>query len=374
VNDSRKIYLDYNATAPLRPEVHEVMQEALDGSTMLNPSSIHWAGRKARQYFESARRTIGQYFDRKASEIIFTGGGSEADNLALLGLEAERIIVSSVEHPAVLQTAEHLKAHGREIIKIPVDGEGQLDLEKLEESLNEKKCLVSIMAVNNETGVIFPTDTITKMAHKANAIVHVDAVQAIGRIPVPSKADLISISGHKLGASVGVGALITRERIPLAPMIYGGSQEHGRRAGTGNVVGAAGLAKAVTLCIEERTQETQRLHQFRAQLEDALNLIDGAQVVAQSADRVANTVTAVFDGLEDESLLHALDLEGFACSSGSACASGSVEASHVLLSMGIPRKLARSALRISYGWKTSATEITTLIQHLGRILAQVKKP
>jgi len=367
----KKIYLDYNATAPLRPEIREQMQEIWTQDNILNPSSVHWAGRKARQYFESARRSISQHFNRKASEIIFTSGGSEADNLALCGVEAERIIISQVEHPAVLETADFLEKNGREIIRISVDQQGQLNLGELQHAL-QPKSLVSIMAINNETGVIFPTEEITKMSHKAGALVHIDAVQSVGRLPLPQEADLITISGHKLGGPVGIGALISRETIPLAPMVHGGSQERGRRAGTGNVVGAMALAQALELTLDGHEEEVKRLQSLRDQLDEGLNQLEGVSILAQDSQRACNTSTVLFEGIEDESVLHALDLEGIACSSGSACASGSLEASHVLLAMGIPAKKARSALRISTGRTSTESHISYLIQSLEVILPQIR--
>jgi len=365
------IYLDYNATAPLNHEIRDELFELWAKDEILNPSSIHWAGRKARKHFESARRRIAHYFDRKPSEVIFTSGGSEADNMALLGIPAERIITSKVEHPAVLETAEYLEKKGRDVIYLSVDANGQLDLDELKVSVTDKS-LVSIMAVNNETGVIFPIEEITAICHEAGALVHVDAVQSIGRIPICSSPDLITVSGHKLGAPVGAGALIAKELIPMAPLIHGGAQERGRRAGTGNVIGALGLAMAIEYAEEHRKSEAARLQGLRDELEEQVKKISGAEIVAETASRVCNTTTLVFEGIEDESIVHALDLTGIACSSGSACASGSLEASHVLLSMGIPSKKSKSALRISMGRSTTRPHIEKLVASLREIVPSVR--
>ena len=365
------IYLDYNATAPLNPDIRDQLFELWTAEGILNPSSIHWAGRNARKHFESARRRIAQFFDRKPSEVIFTSGGSEADNMALLGVPAERIITSKVEHPAVLETVEYLEKNGRDVVYLPVDADGKLDLEILKANVTSKT-LVSIMAVNNETGVIFPIEEITSICHEVGALVHVDAVQSIGRIPICSSPDLITISGHKLGAPVGAGALIARELIPMAPLIHGGAQERGRRAGTGNVIGALGLAMALEQAEKHRDSESVRLRILRDKLEEKVKAIPGAEIVAEGSDRVCNTTTLVFDGIEDESVVHALDLSGIACSSGSACASGSLEASHVLLAMGIPVKKARSALRISMGKSTTDAYIEKLVGALQEIVPSVR--
>ena len=365
------IYLDYNATAPLNPNIRDQLFELWTQDNILNPSSIHWAGRNARKHFESARRRIAQFFDRKPSEVIFTSGGSEADNMALLGVPAKRIITSKVEHPAVLETVEYLEKNGRDVVYLPVDANGKLDLEMLKNCVTPES-LVSIMAVNNETGVIFPIDEVTAICHEVGALVHVDAVQSIGRLPICSAPDLITISGHKLGAPVGAGALIARELIHMAPIIHGGAQERGRRAGTGNVIGALGLAMALEHAEKNREVETERLQKLRDKLEVEIKQISGVEIVAESAPRVCNTTTLVFEDIEDESIVHALDLAGIACSSGSACASGSLEASHVLISMGIPAKKAKSALRISMGGSTTNHHIEKLVASLREIVPSVR--
>lgn len=369
-----RIYLDYNATAPADPGVSQAIAPLAE--VFGNASSIHWAGREARRHLEAARTALAARSGRTPSEVIFTSGGSEANNLALRGALGplpgrRRLITSAVEHPSVRVTAEALAKAGVEHLEIPVDPEGRLDLAALERALAGPPALVSIMAVNNETGVRSPLSEVLALTRAAGALLHVDAIQAVGRVPVPWEAELISISGHKLGAPKGAGALLRKKSVPLEPLILGGPQERGLRAGTEPVASFAGLAAAVDRSIDREASEVLRLSQLQGALEDGLRAL-GAEIVGAGAPRVANTTLFTVEGLEAESLLQALDLEGIAASSGSACSSGSVEPSHVLLAMGRSRGQALSAIRVSTGLRTVREDIDALLAVLPGLLARIR--
>jgi len=329
-----------------------------------NASSIHWAGREAKKHLEKARNSIAARTGRRPSEVIFTSGGSEADNLALTAARNGRIIVSRIEHPAVLRPAANAEL-------IDVSPDGVIDLASLDRALETPAALVSVMAVNNETGVIQPIAEVIARAHARGALVHVDAVQAAGRIPLPLDADLISLSGHKLGAPKGVGALLGRTRVHLQPLIVGGAQERGMRAGTEPVAHAVALAAALDRALDH--DDTARLRALQARLEAGLTAIEGVTIVGAKSPRVANTTLAAFTGIEAETLLHALDLEGIAASSGSACSSGSVEPSPVLLAMGMSRAQALSAVRFSTGWASTEADVDAVIAVLPRLVARARR-
>jgi len=382
VNGPRRVYFDYNATAPLRPEVRRAIEPILFGDpsegAFGNPSSIHWAGQAARRHLEAARARVAARLGRKPSGVIFTSGGSEADNLALLGgamsrrVAHRRVVISTVEHPAVLEAARRLEELGVEVARLPVDAAGRLDLGELERALERPAALVSIMAVNNETGVVSPIDRVIDLARARGAFVHVDAVQAAGRIPLPLAADLFTLSGHKLGAPKGIGALVKREHVPLLPLVVGGPQERGHRAGTEPVASAVAFAAALDAALDEMDREQARLERLRARIDRAIEEIPGARVLGRDAPRVANTTAAVFSGVDGDSVLQALDLEGVAASSGSACSSGSLEPSHVLLAMGVSAAEALSAVRFSMGFATSEADVERLVGVLPRVVASVR--
>ncbi|MFO0727282.1 MAG: cysteine desulfurase family protein [Myxococcota bacterium] len=368
-----RVYLDYNATAPPDPAIREEVA-ALEAATG-NASSIHWAGREAKRALEGARGAVAKIFGRKPSEILFTSGGSEANNLALFGtLEASgrrRLLTSAVEHPSVLESAKALGRRGIEHQAIGVDGAGRLDLSALGALLAGPPALVSVMAANNETGVVSDLGGVIALAKAHGAILHVDAVQAAGRIPLPLEADLITLSGHKLGGHKGAGVLVRRANIPLAPLIHGGPQERGFRAGTEPFPLYFSLARALEATLARAEAEIPRLRALQERLEEGLVAL-GAQVLGAGAPRLVNTTSVLFAGVEAETLLVALDLEGIAASSGSACSSGSVEPSHVLVAMGQSPAEALSAVRFSTGRGTTATEIEALLAILPRVLAQVR--
>jgi cysteine desulfurase len=356
-----RVYLDHNATSPLKESARRAMLAALELHG--NASSIHAEGRAAHSLVEGAREVIARALGAMAPMVVFTSSGSEANNLALKGTPVERLIISAVEHPSVLEAA---RGAGKAADLLPVDGEGVLDLESLERLLaTGPKALVSIMLANNETGVIQPIRAAASIAHAHGALLHTDAVQALGKIPVNFGllgVDLMTVSAHKLGGPVGAGALIVRDGLALEPLIHGGTQELRRRAGTENLAAIAGFAAAV----EEKGLEIRGL---RDHLESGL---ESAVIFGAKAERLPNTSCFAMPGLSAESALMALDLAGFAVSSGSACSSGKVAKSHVLAAMGVHPDLAKAAIRVSLGWTTTAEHIEQFISAWGRIKARRK--
>jgi cysteine desulfurase len=356
-----RVYLDHNATSPLKESARQAMLSAFE--LIGNASSIHEEGRKARALLDGQREAIARALGAIAPMVVFTAGGSEANNLALKGAPVERLIVSAIEHPSVLEAA---RALGKPVEILPVDGEGLVDLAGLERLLKAgPKALISVMLANNETGVIEPIGEIVRLAQTHGALVHTDAVQALSKIPVNFGllgVDLLSVTAHKLGGPVGVGALLVRDGLALEPLIHGGGQELRRRAGTENFVAIAGFAAAV----EEKRLEIRAL---RDHLESRL---EGAVIFGARVERLPNTSCFAMPGLSAETALMALDLAGFAVSSGSACSSGKVAKSHVLAAMGIAPELASSALRVSLGWSTTAEDIEQFISAWSRIKARRK--
>jgi cysteine desulfurase len=328
-----------------------------------NASSIHGEGRRAHALLDEARDAVARVVGVVAPMVVFTSGGSEANNLALNGAPVHRLIVSGVEHPSVLEAA---KATGMPVAILPVDRHGIVDLFVLDHLLaTGPRTLVSIMLANNETGVIAPMREIVAVAHKHGALVHCDAVQALGKIPVNFGllgVDLLSLSAHKLGGPMGAGALIIRDGLALDPLIYGGGQELRRRAGTENIAAIAGFAAAVA---EKRLEIKALRDHLESRLEDAV--IFGAET-----ERLPNTSCFAAPGLAAETALMALDLAGFAVSSGSACSSGKVAKSHVLQAMGVAPDIAGSALRVSLGWTTTADDIEQFISAWAKIRARRK--
>ncbi len=351
------IYLDYNATAPTRPEVIALVGEIL--ATVGNASSVHQAGRKARARIDTARQQVADLVGAQAGNVIFTGGGTEADNLALRGFGPRRLIVSGIEHGAILAPALLLDPGA---VVVGVDNQGRLDLAALEAALAEsdRPALVSLMLANNETGVIQPVAEAAKIAHAHDALVHCDAIQGAGKIPVDIEAlgvDLLSLSAHKIGGLQGVGALVLREdRMVLAQMV-GGGQEMGRRSGTENVVGIAAFGEAARLAANELKQFAE-LAKLRDNMEDRLAEIAPARkVIGGDVARVPNTSCVTMPGVRSDTQVMALDLSGIAVSAGSACSSGKVAASHVLDAMGVELDEAMTAIRVSLGRDTTPAEI-----------------
>ena len=359
-----RAYLDHNATSPLRPEARDAMIAALDQCG--NASSVHAEGRAARAMIETAREEIARALGTIAPTVVFTSGGSESCNQAIRGVEADRIIVSAIEHPCVLEAA---KAAGKPVSLIPVDADGVIDLEALDAILadGEGRALVCVMLANNETGVIQPVREVVALAQKHHALVHCDAVQAFGKIQVNFGllgVDLLSVSAHKLGGPQGVGALVIRDGLAVSPLIRGGGQELRRRAGTENVSAIAGFAAAVNAA-----QETESpIKALRDQVESALEQGPGkVTVFGKGAQRLPNTVCFALPGLAADTALIAFDLDGVAVSSGSACSSGKVAASHVLQAMGAEETAVRSAIRVSLGWNSTESDVNRFIDSWQRI-------
>ncbi|WP_343715813.1 cysteine desulfurase family protein [Inquilinus sp.] len=344
------VYLDHNATAPLRPEAREAMLAALDA--VGNPSSVHRFGREARRLVEAGRRQVAALAGVAPAQIVFTGGATEANALALTGLGRRRILASAIEHDSALAWATE---------RIPVGGDGRVDLDALDRMLaaDGEPTIVSIMAVNNETGVIQPVAEAAAIARRHGALVHCDAVQAAGRIPLPvvgAEVDVLSLSAHKLGGPQGIGALVLRDGLPLAPLLRGGAQEGRRRAGTENVAGIAGFGAAAAAAAVADRADMPRIAALRDELEIRL-AAEGAVVLGAGVPRVANTSCVAMPGVTAETQVAALDLAGVAVSAGSACSSGKVRRSHVLEAMGLPGDLVEGAIRISLGPGTDAEAI-----------------
>lgn len=368
----RRIYLDHNATTPLDPSVLAAMMPYLS-EHYGNASSYHEAGRVARQAIERARLQVASFLGATAAEVVFTGSGTEADNLALRGVAAaaghrgRHLVIGATEHAAVLRTAAALTTGGWEVTWLPVDGQGQVDPAAVRRALRADTVLVSVMVANNETGVIQPVADIAAVAHAAGVLVHTDAIQAAGKMPLQVDAlgvDLLSLAGHKVYGPKGTGALYVRAGTPLQAGLTGGPQEAGRRAGTENVAGVVGLGAALAAATKG---EPQRLEGLRQRLVNGvLAGLDGVQVHGAHAPRLANTASLSFAGVDGEAVLLHLDLAGIAAATGSACSSESAEPSHVLLAMGVPPRLARGTVRFSLGRDNTEADIDTTIAALTR--------
>ncbi|MGD8378542.1 MAG: cysteine desulfurase family protein [Gammaproteobacteria bacterium] len=366
-----RVYLDHNATTPVEPRVAEAMQQAL-GAGCGNPSSVHREGRMARTLLEQARARVAALADVEPARVVFCSGGTEADNLALNGLIEQwrepRILVSAVEHAAVREPAASLRRRGIGVHEIAVDGEGRLDMAQLVAQLTPGVRLVSVMAANNETGVLQDIPAIAERVHAAGALLHCDAIQWAGKLdlaPITRAADLVSLSAHKLGGPRGVGALIVDKRLDLQPLIAGGGQEGGRRGGTENLPGIVGFGRACEIAAEAREEHAARIGALRDHLESQLAGYPGVTVVARAAPRLPNTSQLLMSKMDGEMAVMALDRAGLAVSSGSACHSGSGRPSHVLLAMGLDEVTARSAVRVSFGRENTEADVVRLLRAIG---------
>lgn len=351
----QSIYLDYNATAPVRPQAASRMAELLAGPC--NPSSVHRFGRDAKKHLEQARKTIADSISAWPNEIIFMGSGTEANATALRGMGARRVLVSAVEHSSVLKARSDLQV-------IPVDAQGIIDLTALDAMLAEdaRPALVSVMLANNETGVIQPARKVAELCRKHNALLHCDAVQGLGKIPVDFGAlgaDILTLSAHKCGGPVGAAALVLRRDLAMTPLLAGGGQEMGRRAGTENVPALAAFAVAVELAADRSHMKELRgwLDAMEVEMEAS-----GATVFGRGVERLPNTSCVAMPGVSNEVQLMDFDLKGFAVSAGSACSSGRIEGSHVLAAMGVGKPLSTSAIRVSGGWQTTRKEVNLFIE------------
>ena len=353
----QRIYLDYAATTPVLPEVLEAMVPYFSGE-FGNASGVYSWSRTARQALDQARDQVAKVLGAQPEEIVFTGGGSESDNLAIKGAawayrdRGRHIITSAIEHHAVLEACHWLEGQGFEVTYLPVNGEGLVDPQSVKEALRPDTILVTIMHANNEVGTIQPIAEIGEIVRDTKAVFHTDAVQTAGVLDINVdhlNVDLLTLSGHKLYGPKGVGALYVRKGTRLVPMIHGGGHERRRRAGTENVPGIVGLARALEITHSERESENARLQALRDKLISGLSAIPYTRVNGSLAQRLPNNVNVCFEFIEGESLLLTLDMRGVAASSGSACTSGSLEPSHVLLAMGLPHEIAHGSLRLTLG-------------------------
>jgi cysteine desulfurase len=360
------IYLDYNATAPVRPAVVEAMAAAL--AEVGNASSVHRFGRAGRAAVETAREQVARLVGVRPEQVVFTAGGTEANNLALAGAGRDRAVISAIEHDSVLRAAPAADI-------LPVQGDGVADLDALAAMLGrgDRPALLSLMLANNETGVIQPVAAAAQIAHAAGALVHCDAVQAIGKIAVDMHAlgaDYLSVSAHKFGGPQGVGALVLADHAPLAAQLRGGGQERGRRAGTENVAGIVGFGIAAAAATAEM-ESMAKLAELRDELERRAQAIaPGALVFGKSALRLPTTSCLALPGLSSEIQVMALDLAGVAVSAGSACSSGKVRPSHVLQAMGADAAQAASAIRVSLGWRTTRDDVEGFIAAWGALVSR----
>lgn len=376
------IYFDHAATTPVRPEVLEAMLPFF-GPRFGNPSSVHRWGREARAALDEARERVARCIGARADELCFTSGGTEGDNLAVLGswraLRASRpaVVTTPIEHKAVLAAVHQAAKEGAEERIVDVDGQGQVSADGFRDALDDKVACVSMMWVNNEVGVVQDIPSFVPLAKERGALFHTDAVQAFGKVPIDVKelpVDYLTISGHKIGAPKGIGAMYIRRGSPLEPLMHGGTQDRGRRPGTENVAMAVGFARAAELTLAEREAECTRLAALRDTLEEALLArIPDAQVHARGATRAPHIVNISVPGTDSEALLMALDLQGVACSAGSACQSGSVSPSHVLAAMGVAPALASAAIRMSIGVMTTEEEVRRVAELFPALIAKARR-
>jgi len=385
----QRVYFDNNATTPVLPEVFEAMRPYF-GEHFGNASSIHHHGQETRAAVERAREFVAGLLRCRTSEVVFTSGGTESDNLAMFGLAqaGDHMITSTIEHHAVLNAAKHLEEKGCEVTYVPVDGSGLLDPDDVKRALRPNTKLITIMMANNETGVVQPVEEIGKVAAEADVYFHTDAVQAAGKSPIDVDqigCDLLTISGHKLHAPQGVGALYVRKGTQLEPMLYGGRHERSRRAGTENVPGIVGLGAAADLASAGfKRGDDKKMAAMRDRLERELLRIEstGVNGVAASSHpseawvghpRVPNTTNIYFEGIDGEALVIALDLKGLAVSTGAACSSGAIEPSHVLTAMGLSPDRARASIRFSLGKQNTPEEVDFALDLVPGTVARLRE-
>jgi cysteine desulfurase len=379
------VYLDYAATTPVRQEVVEAMLPFFGAQSFGNPSSAHRFGRAARAGLEEAKRKVAAAVDAEPNQVVFTSGGTEADNLAIVGAalaarDAGRRMcaaVTAIEHKAILAAAHAVCHLGGEEIVLPVTGDGVVELDALDRAIAGRPAVVSVMWVNNEIGVLQPVAEIAARCQAAGVAFHTDGVQAFGQIPVSTArlgCTLMSISGHKIGAPKGIGALIVRDRKAVEAIIHGGGQQFGIRPGTENVAGAVALGRAAELAAAEQEAKAARLGRLRDELAARLReAVPDMVWVAEQAPRAPHVLNVMVPGTDSEALLMHLDLQGVAASSGSACSTGAVEPSHVLTAMGVPRELALGALRFSLGRETTQADIDRAAEVFPAVVAKVRK-
>jgi cysteine desulfurase len=375
----RRVYLDNNASTPVLPEVFEAMRPYYL-EKFGNASSVHSFGQHARAAVEKSRAAVAALLNARPAEVVFTSGGTEADNLGIFGLvrRGDHVITSSIEHSAVTNTCKRLEQMGHEVTYLPVNTRGEVEPDELRKAIRPETRLISIMMANNETGVLQPVEEIGRIAREADIFFHTDAVQAAGKVPIDVRkidCDALSISGHKIHAPQGTGALFIKKGTLVQPLLYGGNHERQRRAGTENLPGIVGLGKAAEIArhwLEHGGPE--EMASMRDRLEHAvLASVDVTGVNGVGAPRVPNTTSIYFDHVEGEALVIALDLKGLAVSSGAACSSGAIEPSHVLLAMGLSHERARGSLRVSLGKQTTGEEIDFALEVIPQVVNRLRE-
>jgi cysteine desulfurase len=374
----QRVYLDNNATTPVLPEVFEAMRPYF-GERFGNASSMHHHGQESRAAVEDARESVADLLGCNASEVVFTSGGTESDNLAISGWVAagDNVITSSIEHHAVLHACKHLEKIGCEVTVLPVDGRGLVDPSDVRRALRSNTKLISVMMANNETGMLQPVEEIGRIAAEAQILFHTDAVQAAAKVPIKVHeigCDALSISGHKIHAPQGVGALYVKKGTRIQPLFHGGRHERSRRAGTENVPGIVGLGRAAQIANESLDHGAEKkIAAMRDRLEQGiLAQVDEAGLNGKGAPRVPNTTSIRFDHIEGESLVIALDLKGLAVSTGAACSSGAIEPSHVLIAMGLRPNQARASIRFSLGKQTTEADIDFALALVPETVARLR--
>lgn len=379
----KQIYLDNNATTAVKPEVLDAMLPYFR-EQFGNPSSVHWAGRMVSGAIEKAREQVAKLLNCSPAEVIFVSCGSEGDNFAIKGTaealrhKGNHIITTTVEHPAVLETCDYLEKNGFEVTYLPVDKDGMLDLAELEAAITDKTILISVMWANNETGNLYPIEAIGEIARRHNVRFHSDAVQAIGKVPVDvqaAKVDMLVLSGHKIGAPKGVGALYLRRGTRMTRFMHGGHQERNRRAGTHNVAGIVGLGVACELARVNQEKDYTYVRHLRDKLEQGiLSTVPDVKLNGHPNPdlRLPNTLNVSFNFIEGESLLLFFDMKGIAASSGSACTSGSLEPSHVMKAMGVDIVLAHSSVRFSFSADNTEEEVDYILAELPPIVQRLR--
>ncbi|HBI27551.1 MAG: cysteine desulfurase NifS [Syntrophaceticus sp.] len=377
----RKVYLDHAGTTPLHPEVYSLMCELMK-NTFGNPSSIHSFGREAKKWVDEARQQVADLIEAEAGEIIFTSGGTEADNLAILGVAAARrkkgnhIITSSIEHPAVLNSCKQLAKSGFDVTFLPVDQYGLVDPEELCKAIRSETILISIMHANNEIGTIEPIEEFSRIAKEHGVLFHTDAVQAAGKIPVNVNTlgvDLLTLSSHKIYGPKGVGALYKRKGVRLQPVVYGGGQESNSRSGTENTVGIVGFGKAAEIAARDLDSEFNRTRELRDKLIQGIKeRIPDVKYNGHPERRLPHNVNFSFSYVEGESMLLSLDMKGIAASSGSACSSSSLKPSHVLKAIGLPYELIHGSLRMTLGRINDAADIDYVLEILPEVITRLR--
>jgi len=375
----RRIYLDHAATTPVHPQDKEKMLPYLS-ENYGNPSSIHWFGREARKAIDEAREEVAKLIGAKFEEIIFTSGGTEADNLALIGSalasKGKHLITSQIEHHAVLHTAEYLEKNGYEVTYLPVDKYGLVSPEAVKEAIRDDTFLISIMHSNNEIGTIQPIKEIGQIAKEKGIYFHVDGVQSVGNVPIDVNElniDMLSLSSHKIYGPKGVGALYVRKGVKIKPIIHGGAHELNYRAGTENVPGIVGLGAAAKLAREELPERAKHLKSLRDKLvKGVMDNIEHTIYNGHPEQRLPGNASFCFRFIEGESLLLNLDILGIAASSGSACTSGSLDPSHVLLAIGLPHEVAHGSLRFSLGMDNTEEDIDYVIEQLPKVIEKLR--